>query len=163
MVFYHKAEKKQLLSQFKKKTLPIQNFKIQILLMFYSMTCSYNVRVLFGSGTLPPTYVQCFQSYFIVVNIRVFPTSICINFQWVVIFCFIMLCLVMLRICDLNSLALDINNVASKQEWGCVVSSYMENTPGSRPVGCMPSLKKGKGMLCQIKCGSICCGDPWVM
>lgn len=55
-----------------------------------------------------------------------------------------MLCLVMLRICDLNSLALDINNVASKQDWGCVVSSYMENTPGSRPVGCMPSLKKGK-------------------
>lgn len=71
-----------------------------------------------------------------------------------------MLCLVMLRICDLNSLALDINNVASKQDWGCVVSSYMENTPGSRPVGCMPSLKKGKGMLCQIKCGSIGCGDP---
>lgn len=58
------------------------------------------------------------------VNVRVFPTSICINFQWVVIFCFIMLCLVMLSICDLNSLVLDINNVASKQDWGCGVILY---------------------------------------
>lgn len=57
-----------------------------------------------------------------------------------ILFYYVML--VMLRICDLNSLALDINNVASKQDWGCVVSSYMENTPGSKPVGCMPSLKK---------------------
>lgn len=62
--FLPQSRKETTLKSILKKTLPIQNFKIQILLMFYSMlvsmTCSYNVRVLFGSGTLPPTNVQCF-------------------------------------------------------------------------------------------------------